>query len=101
MVPVASHSGRTSTSSHTLVMAAAASFLLPHNHAWTCRITGHVATTIIVAQIMAPRKGRSTHTVSTSRVTMNSTPSVARARSIRGATTCVSLMLWAPADQLL
>ena len=83
MVPVASDSGRTSTSSHAVVMAATASFRRPQSHACSCRIMGHVATTIIAAQMIAPRKGRRIQTVDAISVTMSSTPRVARGRSGR------------------
>ena len=90
IVPVASDSGRTSTSSHVAVMAATARFRLPQSHACSRRITGHVATTIIEAQMIAPRKGRRIQTVDAISATMNRTPRVARGRSGRGSMTCVS-----------
>ena len=92
IVPVASDSGRTSTSSHAAVMAATASFRLPQSHACSRRITGHVATTIIEAQMIAPRKGRRIQTVDAISATMNRTPRVARGRSGRGSMTCVSVI---------
>ena len=71
-------------SSHAAVMAATASFRRPQSHACSRRITGHVATTIIEAQMIAPRKGRRIQTVDAISATMNSTPSVVRGRSGRG-----------------
>ena len=83
IVPAASDNGRTSTSSHTVVMTATANLRLSQSHPWTCRIMGHVATTIMEAQMIAPRKGRRIQTVDASSVTMSNTPRVARGRSGR------------------
>ena len=83
IVPAASDNGRTSTSSHTVVMAATASFRLAQSHPSSRRIMGHVATTIMAAQMIAPRKGRMIQTVDASSVTMSNTPRVARGRSGR------------------
>ena len=58
IVPMAIDSGRISRSSNAPVMATTASIRLPHSHDCSRRMAGHVATTIIKAQTIAPRKGR-------------------------------------------
>ena len=99
IVPMASDSGRTSTSSNAPIIAATASFRLPQSQTWSCRITGHVATTIIEAQMTAPRKGRRIQIVNAISTTMIRTPSVARGRSAEGSVACVGVtrVLYAPA----
>ena len=93
IVPMASDNGSTSTSSSAPVIAATASFRLPHSHACSRRITGHVATTIINAQTIAPRNGRRIQIVSAISTTMMRTPSVAPGRSVERRAACVSVMV--------
>ena len=58
IVPMASVNGTTNTSSRINVIAATASARRLHSRAWNQSMTGHVATTIIVAQMTAARNGR-------------------------------------------
>ena len=95
IVPMASSSGRTTSSSNAPVMATTANVRLPHSHACRYRMTGHVATTIIEAQMIAPRKGRRIQIVNVIRTTMIRTPSVARGTSV-GESVAVSIILTLP-----
>ena len=84
MVPMASDSGRTSTSNIAPDIAATAIFRLSQSHDCSRRITGQVATTIIDAQMIAPRKGDRIQIVNAISATMIRTPNVARGRSVGG-----------------
>ena len=65
IVPMASANGTANTSSKTAIIAAMASERRFHNRAWNHSSTGHVATTIMVAQIAAARNGRKIHSDAT------------------------------------
>ena len=76
MVPMATTSGTTKSSSRASVITKVASQRRPPTAACTRRISGQVATTTIAAQIAGPMKGRSTHSDAPIRVARDSTPSV-------------------------
>src|SRR5215470_11582372 len=57
MVAIASQNGRTKITNRAIVITATASPRLRQSRNWTCSIIGHVATTKVVAQIIAGRNG--------------------------------------------
>ncbi len=63
------------------VITATASRRLPQSRAWIARITGQVATTTMVAQMMAGRKGRNIQNEAAIRPPMKRIPRVIWARS--------------------
>ena len=77
-------SGATSRKSIASVMTITASHRRPPAAFWTFSISGQVATTIIVAQIRAPRNGCRIHRLETIISPMNSTTSTMRATSRAG-----------------
>ena len=81
IVATASVSGTTSTSSIADVITVTASQRRPPSRAWTASIMGHVATTIIVAQIPAAMNGHTTHRLAAITSPMARTESVMRPRS--------------------
>ena len=87
-VTVASESGRTSTSNHAESMAATARRLLPHSQVCNRCTIGHVAITMVAAQMIAPRNGRRIHNVDTMSATIRRTPRVARGRFATLRTRC-------------
>ncbi len=91
MVPMASQNGVTKITSSAIVMIVTARARLPHSFACTARMSGQVAMTKVIAQIVAGRKGCKIHRLVTIRPPMTSTPSVRCARSYR--TDCGSMAL--------
>ena len=81
MAVTAPKRGTTMTISSINVMTAAAYRRRPQRIFWSLRRTGHVATTMIVAQIMDVRKGRSIQKLAAIRIPMNSTASIVRVMS--------------------
>ncbi len=81
MVPMARVSGTIRTQSKTSVINVTASARLPPNRPWTEIISGQVATTMVVAQTIAPRNGRKIQIEDPIRVTMKSTASTFRVMS--------------------
>ena len=57
IVVIASQNGRTKITSSAMVITATASPRLCQSRSWTCSIMGHVATTSVVAQMIAGRNG--------------------------------------------
>src|SRR5262249_1872569 len=74
-------SGTSRPSSNTTVITATASPRRPHSTDCARTSSGHVATTIMIAQTTAGRNGRKIQKLATIMPPMNSTPSVTRARS--------------------
>ena len=66
------------------VMTATARPRLPQSRAWTARSAGQVATTIMVAQTVASRKGRSTQKLAAIKPPIATTASRIRVRSQDG-----------------
>src|SRR5437660_3640735 len=83
MVSTASASGTITTSNSTVVITITARPRFPHNRFCAARISGHVATTIRVAQIKAGRNGCRTHRLAMIAAAMNSTESRMRGSSRR------------------
>ena len=83
MVPIAADSGTTSTSSRTTDITVTASQRRPPAQRCTLISSGQVATTIMIAQMIAPRNGRRIHseaaisppiTITVSRMRVSSRP---------------------------
>ena len=85
MVPMASTSGTTNSSSSASDITSTATQRLPPAQACTRSISGQVATTTIVAQMVGPRKGRRIHSEPPISSPMKSTAKVVRVRSERRA----------------
>ena len=83
IVLTASQNGRTNTSSIANVIETTASQRRRPHRASMRSISGHVAMTIVAAQMIGTMNGRMIHSEATRSVTMNSTPSVVCARSRR------------------
>ena len=81
IVTTASERGTTSTSIRTNVITATASLRLPQSLSWRLSKSGQVATTIVVAQINAVMKGRTTQKLAKISRLMNITASVVRVTS--------------------
>ncbi len=81
MVITASASGTITTSSSTIVITITARPRFPQSILCAARISGHVATTISVAQINAGRNGCSIHRLAMIAAAMNSTESRMRGNS--------------------
>ena len=80
-MPIANVSGTTRTHRSKSVITATASERLPHSHACTEIMRGHVATTIVAAHTIAPINGRKIHIEDPISVTMKSTASTPRVMS--------------------
>ena len=78
---MANQNGTMKIASATTVMTTVAMVLLPPTRRWTWSINVQVATTIVVAQINAPRKGSIVHRLPTISTPMNSTIRVVRVKS--------------------
>ena len=78
---MAAVSGTTNTSSRTKVITTTARLRLPHRRPWMRSIKGHVATTTVAAQMLGPRKGRSTHSAVPMSKPRHSTAKVVRVKS--------------------
>ena len=78
---MANQNGTMKIASATTVMITVAMVLLPPTRRWTWSISVQVATTIVVAQISAPRNGSIVHRLPTISAPMNSTSRVERVRS--------------------
>ena len=83
MAPIAVQNGSTNTSSIASVITATASERRPQSARSTLSISGHVATTTIVAQITGARNGRRIHSEAMISTPMKSTASVVRVTSLR------------------
>jgi len=81
MVPIATSIGTMNSSSSSSVITSTAKLRRPPSRAWNHCSIGQVATTIIVAQIVEPMKGRRIHSEATMSKPIKSTPSVVRTRS--------------------
>jgi hypothetical protein len=76
IVPTEREKGMIKTSSRARVIMTTAGERLPPNHRWKRSMTGQVATTIMVAQIIARRKGRMIQNTAVSRTPMKRMPRV-------------------------
>ena len=76
--------GATTIMSIVTVITATARPRLPQSRAWTARSAGQVATTIMVAQTVASRKGRSTQKLAAIKPPIATTASRIRVRSQDG-----------------
>jgi hypothetical protein len=85
-------SGAARMSAMTSVMTVTARARLPQRLAWAARSMGHVAITIIVAQIPASRNGRSTQKLAIVNAAMVITPRTIRVRSQLRAAVFTSFM---------
>jgi hypothetical protein len=93
IVVIAAVTGSTNSSSRISTITVTARLRLPQSLAWNQSSAGHVATTSIAAQIVAPRNGRSVHSDAMISATRVSTPSVYLARSGRASFTADLLVV--------